>query len=34
LVKTPKHDYLLLKKRLDDINKDNDENEEANNISM
>jgi hypothetical protein len=33
LVKTLKNDYLLLKKRLDDVNKDTDENEDQS-ISM
>jgi hypothetical protein len=30
LVKTPKHDFLLLKKRLDDASKDSDEIEVGN----
>ncbi|KAA6382622.1 MAG: hypothetical protein EZS28_021851, partial [Streblomastix strix] len=34
LVKTPKHDYLLLKKRLDDVDKDQDETEANASLTM
>ncbi|KAA6370157.1 MAG: hypothetical protein EZS28_034316, partial [Streblomastix strix] len=34
LVKTPKHDYLLLKKRLDDVDKDTDETEANGNSAV